>query len=126
MLIQKEASHVSEVKAKPEYHRFLIGRGGANIRKVRDSTGARIIFPNSSDADQESITLIGKKESVEMAKAELEMLIKDLVSVKFAVHQSCKSVGAFGILGCRHCNCATVDKAVISWINFSVLFSNEC
>ena len=96
---------MSEVKAKPEYHRFLIGRGGANIRKVRDSTGARIIFPNSSDADQESITLIGKKESVEMAKAELEMLIKDLVSVKFAVHQSCKSVGAFGILGCRHCSC---------------------
>ena len=81
--IQKEASHVLEVKAKPEYHRFLIGRGGANIRKVRDSTGARIIFPNSTDADQESITLIGKKESVEKAKAELESLIKDLVCVKF-------------------------------------------
>jgi len=83
---------VSEVKAKPEYHRFLIGRGGANIRKVRDSTGARIIFPNSTDADQESITLIGKKEAVELAKIELESLIKDLVSVVFVIRQRCSSL----------------------------------
>jgi len=87
LISQKEASHVSEVKAKPEYHRFLIGKGGANIRKVRDSTGARIIFPSSTDADQESITLIGKKEAVELAKVELESLIKDLVSVMFVSHQ---------------------------------------
>ena len=78
---------MSEVKAKPEYHRFLIGKGGANIRKVRDSTGARIIFPSSTDADQESITLIGKKEAVELAKVELESLIKDLVSVMFVIRQ---------------------------------------
>ena len=83
---------MSEVKAKPEYHRFLIGRGGANIRKVRDSTGARIIFPNSTDADQESITLIGKKEAVELAKVELESLIKDLVSVMFVIRQRWSSL----------------------------------
>ncbi|KAK7888780.1 hypothetical protein WMY93_024340 [Mugilogobius chulae] len=38
-------SHTAELRAKPEYHKFLIGKGGGNIRKVRDSTGARIIFP---------------------------------------------------------------------------------
>lgn len=27
-------SHSLELKAKPEYHKFLIGRNGANIRKV--------------------------------------------------------------------------------------------
>ncbi|KAJ3600132.1 hypothetical protein NHX12_034082, partial [Muraenolepis orangiensis] len=42
-------SHTAELRAKPEYHKFLIGKGGANIRKVRDSTGARIIFPMSLD-----------------------------------------------------------------------------
>ena len=31
---QKESSFTAEVKAKPQYHKFLIGRGGANIRKV--------------------------------------------------------------------------------------------
>ncbi len=27
-------SHTLEIRCKPDYHRFLIGRGGANIRKV--------------------------------------------------------------------------------------------
>ena len=78
--LQKESGFTVELKAKPEYHKFLIGRGGANIRKVRDSTGARVIFPSADDQDQELITIIGKKESTEKARVELEMLIKDLVS----------------------------------------------
>lgn len=50
-----------QVKAKPEFHRYLIGRNGANIRKIRDKTGARIIFPNESDDVKDVITIIGKK-----------------------------------------------------------------
>ncbi|CAL1537044.1 unnamed protein product [Lymnaea stagnalis] len=67
-----------EVKAKPQYHKFLIGRGGATIRKVRESTGARIIFPSQQDPDQETISIIGKEEGVKQAKADLESLIKSL------------------------------------------------
>ncbi|XP_019637669.1 PREDICTED: vigilin-like [Branchiostoma belcheri] len=73
-----QSGHTSEVRAKPEHHKFLIGRGGSNIRKVRDNTGARIIFPTAKDDDQELITIMGTKEAVAAARAELENLIKDL------------------------------------------------
>ena len=69
-----------EIRCKPEFHRFLIGRGGANIRKVRDQFGARVMFPNrSGDDDPEVVTIIGRKEKVYAAKNHLEKLIKDLV-----------------------------------------------
>ncbi|RXG56235.1 Vigilin [Armadillidium vulgare] len=75
------SSFVAEVRAKPELHRFLIGRNGANVRKIRDKTGARIIFPNDKDQNKELITIIGKKESVEKAQAELKSIISDLDKV---------------------------------------------
>uniref|UniRef100_A0A674NTQ9 Vigilin n=1 Tax=Takifugu rubripes TaxID=31033 RepID=A0A674NTQ9_TAKRU len=71
----------AELQAKPEYHKFLIGKGGGNIRKVRDSTGARIIFPTADDKDQELITVIGTEEAVQEAQKELEELIKGLDNV---------------------------------------------
>lgn len=78
---QQTKSFTAELHAKPEYHKFLIGKGGGNIRKVRDSTGARIIFPTAEDKDQELITVIGTEEAVQEAKKELEELIKSLVSL---------------------------------------------
>lgn len=47
---------------------------------MRDSTGARIIFPTADDKDQELITVIGTEEAVAEAQKELEALIKSLVS----------------------------------------------
>ncbi|XP_029472979.1 vigilin [Rhinatrema bivittatum] len=74
-------NYTVELRAKPEYHKFLIGKGGGNIRKVRDSTGARIIFPTSEDKDQELITIIGTEAAVKDAQKELEALIKNLDNV---------------------------------------------
>ncbi|XP_075236995.1 satellite-binding protein 1 Dp1 [Lycorma delicatula] len=74
-------SFTAEVKAKPQHHRFLIGKNGANIRKIRESTGCRIIFPSEQDEDQELITIIGKKESVKQAKEELEAAIKEIDNI---------------------------------------------
>uniref|UniRef100_I3JRU0 Vigilin n=1 Tax=Oreochromis niloticus TaxID=8128 RepID=I3JRU0_ORENI len=71
----------AELQAKPEYHKFLIGRGGANIRRVRDRTGARIIFPSPDDTEQELITIVGKEEAVRQAQKELESLVKNLDDV---------------------------------------------
>lgn len=76
---QETNSYTLEIRAKPQHHRFLIGRGGANIKKVRENTGARVVFPTPSDEDKELITIIGKKEGVEAAKQELLKAIKDLV-----------------------------------------------
>lgn len=75
------ASHTAEVRAKQQHHRFLIGRNGANIRKIRDATGARIIFPTDKDEDKELITIIGKKDSIAKAKEQLEATIKELDQV---------------------------------------------
>lgn len=70
-----------DIRAKPEYHKFLIGKGGGKIRKVRDSTGARIIFPAAEDKDQDLITIIGKEDAVREAQKELEALIQNLENV---------------------------------------------
>jgi len=79
---EKQLSGISvEVKAKPQHHKFLIGRAGCHIQKIRDETGARIIFPGSGDADRESITIIGTKEAVAKAKAELEARVTDLDNI---------------------------------------------
>lgn len=72
------SSFTAEVQANPKYHRFLIGKKGASIKKIRDSTGARIIFPTNDDKDKQIITIIGKKESVETAKAQLEAIIREV------------------------------------------------
>ncbi|KAG8445389.1 hypothetical protein GDO86_010247 [Hymenochirus boettgeri] len=74
-------SFTAELRAKPEYHKFLIGKGGGNIRKVRDLTGARIIFPTADDKDQQLITIVGTDESVKDAQKELESLIKSLDNI---------------------------------------------
>lgn len=72
------SSYTAEVRAKPQHHKFLIGKNGANIKKIRDATGARIVFPTEKDEDKEVITIIGKKDAVEKAKAELESTIKEI------------------------------------------------
>lgn len=52
-------SHTAQVKAKPEHHKFLIGKNGSNIKKIREQTGARIVFPTEKDEDKETIYIIG-------------------------------------------------------------------
>uniref|UniRef100_A0A8C7RSE7 Vigilin n=1 Tax=Oncorhynchus mykiss TaxID=8022 RepID=A0A8C7RSE7_ONCMY len=71
----------AELQAKPEYHKFLIGKGGVNVRGVRDRTGARIIFPSPDEPEQELITIIGREEAVRLAQKELETLVKNLDDV---------------------------------------------
>ncbi|KAF5921534.1 hypothetical protein HPG69_009102 [Diceros bicornis minor] len=79
--LQQTKSFTVDIRAKPEYHKFLIGKGGGKIRKVRDNTGARIIFPAAEDKDQELITIIGKEDAVREAQKELEALIQNLDNV---------------------------------------------
>lgn len=76
---QQTRSFTADVRAKPEYHKFLIGKGGGKIRKVRDTTGARIIFPAAEDKEQDLITIMGKEDAVREAQKELEALIQNLV-----------------------------------------------
>lgn len=73
------AGFTAEIKAKPEHHRFLIGKNGANIRRVRESTGAQILFPTEKEKDgNDTIVIVGRKEEVAAAKKELEEMVKGL------------------------------------------------
>ncbi|KAI4494366.1 hypothetical protein M0802_009049 [Mischocyttarus mexicanus] len=74
-------SYSVEVRTKVQHHKFLIGKNGVNIKKIRESTGARIIFPTEDDDDREVITIMGKKEAVEKAKAELEAKISEIDNI---------------------------------------------
>jgi len=78
------SSFLVEIKANPDHHRFLIGKEGSRIKKVKDKTGVKILFPSPSDensSDRETIAIIGKKENVLQAKAELEAMIQDLEQI---------------------------------------------
>jgi len=75
------SSYTAEVHAKPQHHKFLIGKNGANIKKIRDQTGARIVFPTDKDENKEVITITGKQKAVELAKAELEATIKEIDNI---------------------------------------------
>jgi len=92
---RKINSYTTEISAKPEFHKFLIGRGGVNIRKVRDKFGARVIFPAHGDEQPDVVTIIGKKDSVEQAKEhileqikELENVVEDTVEVPVKWHKN--------------------------------------
>uniref|UniRef100_A0A672LX40 Vigilin n=1 Tax=Sinocyclocheilus grahami TaxID=75366 RepID=A0A672LX40_SINGR len=90
---EKQVNNFSvALQAKPEYHKFLIGKGGANIRRVRDRTGARIIFPSPDEPEQEHITIMGKEEAVWLAQKELETLIKNLFGVTLFFFLSIKLI----------------------------------
>ncbi|XP_022819366.1 vigilin [Spodoptera litura] len=74
-------SHTAHVRAKPEHHKFLIGKNGANIKKIREQTGARIIFPTEKDEDKEAIFIIGREEQVEAARKQLEAAVAEISNV---------------------------------------------
>ena len=70
-----------EFHAKPEYHKFLIGHDSANVRRVQENTGARIVFPtNIFPANKDADRMVITSASVDQAKQQLEDLFKDLVS----------------------------------------------
>lgn len=47
---------------------------------MRDTFGARVIFPAPGDEQPDIVTLVGKKENVEKAKEHLIEQLKELVS----------------------------------------------
>lgn len=49
--------------------------------QIRDLTNTRIIFPLEIDSTNENITIVGKKENVDKAKLEFEVMITDISNV---------------------------------------------
>jgi len=83
--MQKESRMTAEVRVKPEFHRFLIGRNGLNLKELSEKTGAKVVFPSQTDHDNASILIIGQQDAISKARAELEARIKDLVRLSQSV-----------------------------------------
>ena len=62
-----------------EFHKNVIGKGGANIRKIREETSTRIdLPPEGSDSDM--IVITGRKEDVEKARDRILKIQSELVN----------------------------------------------
>lgn len=74
---------LAKVRAKPEHHKFIMGKNSSNIRKIWESTGARIIFPTDKTKDKEVILVVaGNEDAVVEARAELESIIEKIESTQ--------------------------------------------
>jgi len=68
---------ICELSVDAKYHRFVIGKGGAQINQIRAKTGAQINVPTEGDASSENVIRIeGQPAEVESAKQEIEAIIK--------------------------------------------------
>ncbi|XP_022182851.1 vigilin [Myzus persicae] len=80
-MVDEVHNSVIDLKVKPEFHKYLIGKKRANVKRIRDLTNTRIIFPPETDSVNENITIVGKKENVDKAKSEFEVMITDISNV---------------------------------------------
>ncbi|ORX98161.1 hypothetical protein K493DRAFT_280708 [Basidiobolus meristosporus CBS 931.73] len=62
----RKNSQVLLVKVHPSLHRFVIGRGGATIRRIRNQTGCQIDVPKNRE--DEHVMLRGSQVGVEQAR----------------------------------------------------------
>lgn len=114
-----EQLYQESIFAKPEFHKFLIGRRGDNISKLRKQTGARIVFPeperegptDDNPKDHEEIQIIGTKEAVAKARVELESQIKELVSF----HENEQTDILLICIFCIENTCTYCRKTIMPW-----------
>lgn len=77
----QESNYQEEMQIVKEFHRMIIGKHGAFIRKVRDDTNTRIEVP-SENSDSNAILLTGKRDNVLKARRLIEEKVKELITIK--------------------------------------------
>lgn len=75
-----ESSYQIEVPIFKQFHKFIIGKGGGNIKKIREETQTRIDLPAEGDKN-DAITITGKKENVEEAREKIRKIQDELESI---------------------------------------------
>lgn len=74
------SGHEVRVRISKEVYPKIIGKGGAQIRKIRDETDTKIDFPREN-SDSDVIVITGKKENVGKAKHMIEAIEKETVCI---------------------------------------------
>jgi predicted PilT family ATPase len=77
----QESAYQDELHIFKQFHKMLIGRHGAFIRKIRDDTNTRIDVP-SGDSDSDSILIVGRQENVFKARKLIEDKVKELLKIE--------------------------------------------
>uniref|UniRef100_A0A8C9ZIU3 Vigilin n=1 Tax=Sander lucioperca TaxID=283035 RepID=A0A8C9ZIU3_SANLU len=67
-----------------QFHRNIIGKGGSNIKKIREETTTRIDLP-AENSNSEMIVITGKKANCEVARNRILAIQKELVSTEIFV-----------------------------------------
>uniref|UniRef100_A0A672SF70 Vigilin n=1 Tax=Sinocyclocheilus grahami TaxID=75366 RepID=A0A672SF70_SINGR len=73
-----------------QFHKNIIGKGGANIKKIREETNTKIDLP-AENSNSEMIVITGKKANCEAAKNRVLAIQKELVKFLFLIFVSIPS-----------------------------------
>lgn len=77
----QESAYQDELHIFKQFHKMLIGKQGAFIRKIREDTQTRIDVP-SGDSDSDSILIVGRQENVLKARKLIEEKVKELLKIE--------------------------------------------
>ena len=77
----QESNYQDELHIFKQFHRMLIGKQGAFIRKIREDTQTRIEVP-AEDSESDSILIVGKQENVVKARRLIEDKVKELLKIE--------------------------------------------
>ena len=75
-----EANYQIKVPIFKQFHKFVIGKGGATIRKIRTETDTKVDLPESG-SDSDVITITGRKENVEKAQKKIVQIQSEMANV---------------------------------------------
>lgn len=75
-----EENHLEEVPVFKQFHRNIIGKGGATIKQIMEETNTRIKVP-SAKSDKDSITIVGRQKDVEEAKRRVLEIQNEMASI---------------------------------------------
>uniref|UniRef100_A0A8C1RXE2 Vigilin n=1 Tax=Cyprinus carpio TaxID=7962 RepID=A0A8C1RXE2_CYPCA len=78
-----ESSFSISVPIHKQFHKNIIGKGGANIKKIREETNTKIDLP-TENSNSEMIVITGKKSSCEAARDRILTIQKELANLKEA------------------------------------------
>uniref|UniRef100_UPI0034DD0202 vigilin isoform 3 n=1 Tax=Rattus norvegicus TaxID=10116 RepID=UPI0034DD0202 len=75
-----ENSYSISVPIFKQFHKNIIGKGGANIKKIREESNTKIDLP-AENSNSETIVITGKRANCEAARSRILSIQKDLANI---------------------------------------------
>lgn len=80
LVFKVENSYSISVPIFKQFHKNLIGKGGANIKKIREESNTKIDLP-AENSNSETIVITGKGANCEAARSWILSIQKDLAKI---------------------------------------------